>query len=83
MKIASYACAALLICSLSSCSLIGSLLRIPASLLQSVGRTVGVGGLTDEAPSPITPENKPLGSPDAEQLPAPSQNDEQPAVTGE
>ena len=44
--------AALIISSLTSCSLISSILKIPGSLLKSVGRTVGVG-LTDEAPSPI------------------------------
>jgi len=44
--------AALAISSLSSCALIGSILKIPGSILKTVGRTVGLG-LTDEAPSPI------------------------------
>lgn len=61
-----------LFCSLSSCSLVGSALKLPASLLQSVGRTVGVSGLTDEAPDPVEeteaienskmPEENPLTS---------------------
>jgi|GEM_PF-2953890 len=44
--------AALIISSLTSCSLIGSILKIPGGILKTVGRTVGLG-LTDEAPSPI------------------------------
>ncbi len=44
--------AAFIMASLTSGSLIGSLLKIPSSLLKSVGRTAGMG-LTDEAPSPI------------------------------
>ena len=44
---------AVLLSSLSSCGLIGSILKIPASLIKSVGRAVGVGGLTDESADPI------------------------------
>ncbi len=45
--------AATCLTTLSSCSLLGSLLKIPTSVLSTVGRTVGVSGLTDEAPNPI------------------------------
>jgi len=41
----------LLLCSLSSCSLIGSALKLPGQILQPIGRTIGLG-LTDEAPQP-------------------------------
>jgi len=44
---------AIFLTSLSSCSLLGSVLKLPASVLRTVGRTVGVSGLTDEAPAPI------------------------------
>ncbi|MEJ6573277.1 MAG: hypothetical protein QNL01_00465 [Akkermansiaceae bacterium] len=37
---------------LSSCSLLTSLLKVPASLLKAVGRTAGIG-LTDDAPEPV------------------------------
>lgn len=37
---------------LPSCQLLGSLLKVPASLLQAVGRTAGIS-LTDEAPQPV------------------------------
>lgn len=43
---------------LPSCQLLGSLLKIPASILQTAGRTVGFG-LTDDAPQPIAPEATP------------------------
>ncbi|MBT8044400.1 MAG: hypothetical protein KJO79_05560 [Verrucomicrobiae bacterium] len=39
------------LCLLPSCALLGSLLKIPASILQTAGRTVGLG-LTDDAPQP-------------------------------
>lgn len=45
--------AAICLTTLSSCSLLGSILKIPTSVLSTVGRTVGVSGLTDEAPDPI------------------------------
>ncbi|MBK1831294.1 hypothetical protein JIN77_11185 [Verrucomicrobiaceae bacterium R5-34] len=35
-----------------SCSLLSSLLKIPASAVQMATRTVGLSGLTDEAPQP-------------------------------
>ena len=67
---------ALLLSSLSSCGLIGSILKIPASLLKSVGRTVGLG-LTDESAAPIksspvieAPAHQPSQA-DNKQLPTP------------
>ena len=50
--------AAIFLTSMSSCSLLGSILKIPTGLLQAVGRTAGISGLTDEAASPI--EESPL-----------------------
>ena len=41
---------------LPSCSLLGSLLKVPASLLKAVSRTAGIG-LTDDAPQPVTLES--------------------------
>ncbi len=43
---------------LPSCSLLSSILKVPASILQAVGRTAGIG-LTDDAPQPIAPEASP------------------------
>lgn len=41
---------------LPSCALIGSILKIPVSLIKSVGRTAGIGNLTDDAPQPVNEE---------------------------
>ncbi len=38
---------------LSSCALIGSILKIPVSILSTVGRTVGVVHLTDDKAQPV------------------------------
>lgn len=35
-----------------SCGLIGSILKIPGSILKTAGRTVGVSRLTDDKPQP-------------------------------
>ena len=48
--------AALFLSLLSSCALIQSVLKIPVSVLKTVGRTVGVSGLTDEASDPVVSE---------------------------
>lgn len=48
----SFITASLTLLLLPSCSLLGSALKIPASVAQTLGRTVGVSGLTDEAPQP-------------------------------
>jgi len=61
----------LLLCSLSSCSLLGTVLKLPGQILKPVGRTIGLG-LTDEAPQPYddsslleepTTQEKPQGEP--------------------
>ena len=41
---------------LPSCSVLGSLLKIPTSILKTAGRTVGFG-LTDDAAQPVTEES--------------------------
>ncbi|BDS07706.1 hypothetical protein NT6N_27460 [Oceaniferula spumae] len=43
---------AVMLSLLPSCALVGSLLKIPGSILKTAGRTVGVSNLTDEAPQP-------------------------------
>ena len=53
----------LCVCSLSSCSLIGGILKIPGSILKTLGRTVtsiGPSGLTDDTPQPyvLDPEQQ-------------------------
>jgi len=54
MKATRLIIAALFLSLLSSCSLLNSILRVPAGLLKAVGRTAGIG-LTDEAPDPVEP----------------------------
>ncbi len=49
--------AALFLSLLSSCALIESILKIPVSVLKTVGRTAGVSGLTDEASDPVVSES--------------------------
>lgn len=70
MKMTRFLIAAFALSSLSSCGLIGSVLKIPASILKTAGRTVGVSGLTDAPAQPVTDEEEqkaqPLQSSDAE-----------------
>ena len=54
MKATRLIIAALFLSLLSSCSLLNSVLQVPAGLLKAVGRTAGIG-LTDEAPDPVAP----------------------------
>ena len=54
MIIGRYVLIGLALALLPSCGLINSALRIPGSLLQSVGRTVGVSSLTDVPAEPVT-----------------------------
>ncbi|NWK57520.1 hypothetical protein HW115_18020 [Verrucomicrobiaceae bacterium N1E253] len=61
--------AAALLCTLPSCSLIGSILKLPASLMRSIGRTAGVSSLTDEAPSPVV-ESPAIPAPDSGEVDA-------------
>jgi len=44
------------LCLLPSCTLIGSLLKIPVGILKTIGRTAGVSSLTDNAPQPVERE---------------------------
>jgi hypothetical protein len=44
------------LCLLPSCTLIGSILKIPVGILKTVGRTAGVSSLTDNAPQPVERE---------------------------
>lgn len=54
MTIARYFVICLILSLLPSCALVQSVLKIPASILKTAGRTVGVSRLTDEAPKPVT-----------------------------
>ena len=41
------------LCLLPSCGLVNSILKIPGSIVKTAGRTVGLSGLTDDAPQPV------------------------------
>jgi len=47
---------------LPSCSLLGSILKLPASAIKMVTRTAGLNLLTDEAPQPETENDANLGA---------------------
>ena len=56
MKIIRLLTVAFCLCLLPSCSLLGSLLKIPVSVLKTVGRTAGLSRLSDEKAQPIEDE---------------------------
>ena len=60
---------------LPSCKIINSLVKLPANIIKTAGRTVGLSNLTDQAAQPIRSEARSEGRSEA--------RDEQGLVTAE
>ena len=70
MKSINLITAAIVLSTLSSCSLLGSILQFPGSLMETVGRTAGLNALTNDAPEPTdetTITDEPNSQPEADQ----------------